>query len=295
MLKSFLKKIPLAISINRYLRRKATHFLYGADEQKRFTKINVLRTFPLYKPASGGTYEDRSRLTIQTINQTMPFLSSLAQSVSTRTINFIDMKTFPTSAADLEASNALKGCLDRYGSDKANDRHNYHNLYGPILRNRDQITSILEVGLGSDSNRIVSAMGPGHKPGASLRGFRDFLPNAKLYGADVDRTILFKEERIETFFVDQTDPRTFDGLKACIPSDLDLVIDDGLHSPDANIATLNFGLSRIRVGAWVVIEDIIADAVPLWELVAMLLPNRYRTYIFNAAGSGIAFAVQRLS
>ena len=43
------------------------------------------------------------------------------------------------------------------------------------------------------------------KPGASLKAFRDFFEKSKVYGADIDRKILFKDKRILTEYVDRTD------------------------------------------------------------------------------------------
>jgi cephalosporin hydroxylase len=147
--------------------------------------------------------------------------------------------------------------------------------------------------MGTNNPDVVSNMGAFGKPGASLRAFRDFLPNAKVYGADIDRRILFTEDRIETFFVDQTEPAAFVELDKSIPSDLDLIIDDGLHSPNANIYTMQFALPKIKVGGWFVIEDIALQALPVWEVVAALLPDRYEPYIYRAA-STIVFAVKRI-
>ena len=63
---------------------------------------------------------------------------------------------------------------------------------------KNSVTNIFEIGLGSINTKIVSNMGKFGKPGASLRAFRDFCPNAIIYGADIDQSILFKEERIKT-------------------------------------------------------------------------------------------------
>ena len=35
-------------------------------------------------------------------------------------------------------------------------------------------------------------------PGASLRVWKDFFSNAKIYGSDIDKDILFNEDRIFT-------------------------------------------------------------------------------------------------
>jgi hypothetical protein len=75
---------------------------------------------------------------------------------------------------------------------------------------------------------------------------------------------------------------------------MDRDIDDGLHSPNANLATLVFGLSRLNMEGCLVIEDISPDAVPLWQIVsAALLPDSYESSIVAAAGAFL-FVVRRL-
>ena len=56
------------------------------------------------------------------------------------------------------------------------------------------------MGIGSLRAEIPSNMlfGGAYQPGASLRGWRDFFPNAQILGLDVDASILFEEERIRT-------------------------------------------------------------------------------------------------
>jgi hypothetical protein len=106
---------------------------------------------------------------------------------------------------------------------------------------RNERLRLLEIGLGTNNPDVVSTMGASGKPGASLRAFRDFLPNARVFGADIDGRILFEEERILTYYVDQTRSISFDELADKLGNEgFDLVIDDGLHSPNANIATMIF-------------------------------------------------------
>ncbi|MFO1097867.1 MAG: hypothetical protein U1E81_06205 [Xanthobacteraceae bacterium] len=253
---------------------------------------NILEAFPLFVPYSAGNDEDRRALTIKAINQSFPCLSAIAKSVANSKIATLAVDEFPKTADDYAAANELKAYFDKWGSDKST-AHNYHLIYGPILKERYKIKGLLEIGIGSIDRNIVSNMGLGGRPGASLRAFRDFLDQAKIYGADIDRAILFEEDRIETFYVDQTNEESFDDLRSRLPDELDIVIDDGLHSPNANLQTLKFGLSKVRIGGWVIVEDIALAAVPLWETVAVLLPSHYRSAIFQAKG-GVVFAVQRL-
>ena len=55
--------------------------------------------------------------------------------------------------------------------------------------------NIFEVGLGTNNVDVPSNMGKDGKPGASLRAWRDYFPNA-----DIDTRILFKEDKIQTFY-----------------------------------------------------------------------------------------------
>jgi hypothetical protein len=109
-----------------------------------------------------------------------------------------------------------------------------HNIYGPTPKNRDEITGIIETGWVLLGN-----------PGASPKPFADSRKSTMTFGADIYMRNPFEHERIETFFVHQTDPITFTELGKSIPSDLDLVNDRGVHSPNANIETLKFRPTKV--------------------------------------------------
>ena len=284
-IKKWLKTIPIFVK----LKRKIWSFFDGSSG---LTTLNIINNFPLYTPRSAGKYKDRSLLTIQAINQSFPHLSSLAKYLKKKDVIIKNIETLSEDPINKFSIIALKEILDRYGSDKAN-RHKYHNIYGAILRDKNNIRNIFEIGLGTNYKNIVSNMGINGKPGASLRAFRDYCPNASVFGADIDKRILFEEERIKTFYVDQTDPVTFDPILEKIPKNFDLVIDDGLHSPNANIASLEFGLKIIKVGGWVVLEDISDKSISVWQTVSALLPNTFEPHIFSTDWT-IIFAVKRL-
>lgn len=252
------------------------------------TRVPVLRSFPSFIPYSAGTYAERAPLTLQAINDIFPALESLACCIG-RDIIAEDIRTAAFSPNATYVVEELGSLFDRHGSDKT--KHGYHLLYGSILKK--DARKILEVGIGTNNTDVVSNMGYLGKPGASLRAFRDFCPNASVHGADVDRRVLFIEERIQTHYVDQTDPRSFEALKAELEGGFDLVIDDGLHSPHANVRTLEFGLSLIRPRGWVVIEDIGPPALPVWKAVAAMLPEQFACRLFKAEQSFV-LAVQKL-
>jgi SAM-dependent methyltransferase len=254
--------------------------------------INILNTFPLFKPYSAGDYASCAKLTIDSINQTIPALHLLAGNFNPNYDLVINIETLSDQSLNKLAGISLKKLFDSYGSDKS-QHHNYHHVYGMALSNPSSITNILEIGMGTNNLDIVSNMTINGRPGASLRAFRDFCPNANIYGADVDKRILFSEERIQTFFVDQTKNDTFIELSSHLPKFFDLIIDDGLHSPNANLLSLNFGLRLLRNGGWFIIEDINQHALPVWFLVNHLLPNdMFQSFIFKASKSYV-YAVKR--
>jgi len=197
----------------------------------------------------------------------------------------------PTQDYTNEAAE-LANLFNRYGSDKSSV-HDYHLVYASLLGSRrSDPLRILEVGLGTPNSDLISNMGPLGKPGASLRAFRDFFPNAQ-HGADIDRRILFEEERIHTYHVDQTRLGSFDELYANLSDGVfDLVIDDGLHSPNANIATMLFALKILRPSGFFIVEDILPRSILIWQVVAALLPQNYSPKLIQAKRT-LMFMIQK--
>ena len=247
----------------------------------------------MFAPRSLGSWPMIASLTTQSAQQTFPLMLELLSSAGTKIADPSPIGLLAGTAEKQAAALKIKALFDQYGSDKGDISHQYHLVYGPLLISQDA-SALLEIGLGTNNENFVSHMTRHGRPGASLRAFRDFLPKAQIYGADIDRGILFSEERIKTFFVDQTDLSSFSELGGSLPAEFDLIIDDGLHSPNANLATLIFGLSRLKVDGCLVIEDISADALAIWQMVsAALLPDNYESRVVEA-NSVLLFVVRRL-
>lgn len=67
--------------------------------------------------------------------------------------------------------------------------------------------------------------------GASLRMWSEYFPNAMIYGADIDETVLFGTEKIVTSWVDQLDPDSIRSMWDSIGvTNFDVMIDNGLHT-----------------------------------------------------------------
>ena len=100
-------------------------------------------------------------------------------------------------------------------------------------------------------------MGKDGKPLASLRAWRDFFPNAKIFGADIDRKILKDEERIKTYYVDQTNPSSIKEMFTQIKvAKFDIILEDGLHEYNANICCFENSINFLEKDGIYIIEDV---------------------------------------
>lgn len=195
--------------------------------------------------------------------------------------------------ADLKENEKLNQLFNEYGSDKG--RHGYSPIYADIFDKigRQNIT-LLEIGLGTNNPALISSMGSKGRPGASLRAFRDYLPEATIFGADIDKKILFAEDRIDTGWVDQTNLTTFHDLYTRFGGEgFDVIIDDGLHSTEANLNTLIFWRDTAAAGGWIVIEDIPLRTIDVWHTVGYLIKTSGHDALLYKTVHGYMFVARK--
>ena len=150
-----------------------------------------------------------------------------------------------------------------YGTDKVEYATLYYSLLEP---RRESVRAVLEVGIGTLIPDAPSAMvGWGakwYRQGGSLRAWRDYFPNASIHGLDVQPDTQFAENRIRTHLCDSTDPQQSSKFLANVGVEaFDLIIDDGSHLGDDQLATLRNLLPHVRAGGLYVIEDVLPDSV----------------------------------
>ena len=117
----------------------------------------------------------------------------------------------------------------KYGTDKCpRIGHTYTPFYHELLKDkRESIKKVLEIGIGYKRSWHIKL--EQYVIGASLYMWRDFFPNAHIYGADIVPETLFQDERISTFLCDETKKGDLEKLIEKTGSDIDLFIDDGSH------------------------------------------------------------------
>lgn len=173
--------------------------------------------------------------------------------------------------------------FSKNGSDKSTT-HSYHHVYASLICNsKTPIRSILEIGIGTNNVNLPSNMGRKGRPGASLRSWQELLPNATIIGADIDEDILIFENNINSFLLDQTSNESWGELKLKLKGNrFDLIIDDGLHSPLANLKTIRHSLDLLSPRGVLVVEDIAERSLPYWLLFCNVGIEGYKCQIIQA-------------
>lgn len=173
--------------------------------------------------------------------------------------------------------------MTKNGSDKGR-LHNYTTVYSALFKERyHQPLRIFELGLGTNNPDLPSSMGIFGIPGASLRGWRELFPTALVYGADIDKRILFQENRIKTFYCNQLDCSSIAELwsQPDLQAGLDIIVEDGLHTFEANTSFLEGSLDRLRPGGVYICEDIFEDQVERWyDRLEKVYSKQYPNYEF---------------
>lgn len=182
-----------------------------------------------------------------------------------------------------------------YGSDKGGfvgmSLHNYTSLYHQLFKKiRNKEINLFELGIGTTDRSIPFNMGGAGVPGASLRGWRDYFPKGNIYSADIDRSILFEDERIKTFYCNQNDADSVNALweNKGLENEFDIIIDDGCHEYKANRIFFENSVKKLQNGGFYIIEDVhksefakwnkyISESSHMYTFAFIKLPNPYNS------------------
>lgn len=136
----------------------------------------------------------------------------------------------------------------KYKTDKCPQiKHHFTEFYEQMFAGRRlEVKKVLEIGIG--------LMAPYYVKGASLYMWREYFPNATIYGADINPELIFADDRIITYLCDQTKRKDLRRLIKDVGSDVDIFIDDGLHTPESQIMTC-LTIKPLIPNATYIIED----------------------------------------
>lgn len=127
----------------------------------------------------------------------------------------------------------LKQCFDLNNSDKS-FKHKYENVYEQYFHSRrNEPLNLLEIGIFK---------------GNSIAAWLDYFPNATIYGIDIFERVsendisILKNPRVRWAKADSTKTPVHEIFDA----EFDIIIDDGLHTPEANMLTFRNFFSQCK-------------------------------------------------
>tara|TARA_Y100000996_G_scaffold379603_1_gene332981 strand:+ start:1343 stop:2077 length:735 start_codon:yes stop_codon:yes gene_type:complete len=158
--------------------------------------------------------------------------------------------------------NPLTKLMNKFCSDKGNlnNTHTYTKLYDALFSSiKEKQLNIFEVGLGSIDENVAFHMkfsNIKYVPLASLKAWREYFTNSQIYGADIDPKIIENLDKIKTFQVDMTKKISITNMWDKINKKMDIIIDDGFHSFEANTIFFENSFNNLNSDGYYIIEDI---------------------------------------
>ena len=141
----------------------------------------------------------------------------------------------------------LKKIFEKNNCDK--NEHMYYEVYEPHLEPlKEEPICILEVGIFK---------------GTSMNSWHEYLPNADLYGIDIftrlkpENVPALKKDRVHWIQADSTNKTVQDKISDQWGNiKFDVIIDDGLHTPEANAKTFENLMPFLKDDGVFYIEDV---------------------------------------
>ena len=127
-------------------------------------------------------------------------------------------------------------------TDKDMSRHGFTEVYeyffSPL---KESVTRIFEIGV---------------LDGGSLLVWRDYFPQATVYGIDIKDTAHLNSERIKTFIADQENREQLQLFIDNSGGNFDIIVDDGGHSMKQQQVSFGFLFEHVNPGGYYIIEDV---------------------------------------
>ena len=137
---------------------------------------------------------------------------------------------------DILTKLAIKYKTDKWG------KHHYTPIYHDLFKDKkESVKKVIEIGVAE---------------GAGVRMFRDYFPNAMIYGAELEEERLFEEDRIKVVKCNQWLLDDLVRLVEVTGKDVDLVVDDGSHVPEDQVASCIALMSMLDKDVTYIIEDV---------------------------------------
>ena len=131
----------------------------------------------------------------------------------------------------------------KYSSDKCHQGHNFIHFYDRLLSpQRDSVKRFFEIGILNGASHLM---------------WRDFFPQAEIFGIDLkDYSIQAEKDGINTFVADQSNRADLQRFINKYGGNFDVILDDGGHAMDHQQVSFGFLFQFLKPGGYYIIEDV---------------------------------------
>jgi len=142
--------------------------------------------------------------------------------------------------------------LDRFDVAIVNDYARKRKKYSDIVPEYGEIPYAF-----SEANSGVIAFNDSTRTQTFLKMWKEYFPNAKIYGLDIDPNCLkYEDERTKIFICDQNNEKDLKNVNEKLKN-IDIILDDGSHKYEHMIKSFSFLFSCLKKDGFYVVEDII--------------------------------------
>ena len=138
---------------------------------------------------------------------------------------------------------SLSDMCAKFPTDKCPDGHNFIEIYDKLFEPmRDTMGKFFEIGILNGVSHLM---------------WRDYFPNAQIYGIDIiDYSEKSKGSGVETFVADQSNREDLQAFIDKYGTGYDVILDDGGHAMDHQQVSFGFLFKHLNPGGYYIIEDV---------------------------------------
>jgi len=142
--------------------------------------------------------------------------------------------------------------LQQIGQKHGTDKHDIHHTYGGST-----YLNIYDRYMSEYRDKPIKMLEIGVRDGCSHRMWREYFPNATIYGIDIDpRCKQTESDRIRIFIGSQSDPVTVNAAVNHAGGQFDLILDDGSHVNELTLKSFDLLFPALKAGGLYIIEDL---------------------------------------
>ena len=86
--------------------------------------------------------------------------------------------------------------------------------------------------------------------------WKEYFPNAQIYGVDIQPKAIFADERIKCFMGDELKAETWEKVIDQTGTDIDIFIDDGFHQKEYQIQVAKYLMPILKQDVIYIVEDV---------------------------------------